>query len=98
MAYAQAQQTDHAVIPVIDITSLRDGTDAITVAKALHAASQGMGFIYVKGHGIQEATIKAAHASALAFFRHSTSDKSAVTVSPKHRGWLGQGGGNGGRR
>jgi len=92
MAYAQAQQTDHAVIPVIDITSLRDGTDAITVAKALHAASQGMGFIYVKGHGIQEANIKAAHASALAFFRHSTSDKSTVTVSPKHRGWLGQGG------
>ena len=92
MAYAQAQQTDHAVIPVIDIASLRDGTDAITVAKALHAASQGMGFIYIKGHGIQETTIKSAHASALAFFRHSTFDKSTVTVSPKHRGWLGQGG------
>ena len=62
------------------------------MAKALHAASQGVGFIYVKGHGIQEATIKAAHASALEFFGHSTFDKSTVTVSPKHRGWLGQGG------
>ena len=92
MAYAQAKQTDATVIPVIDITPLRDGSDAITVAKALHAASQGMGFIYIKGHGIQEAAIKAARTSALAFFHHSTSDKSAVTVSTKHRGWLGRGG------
>ena len=92
MVHAQAKQTDATVIPVIDIARLRDGTDAITVAKALHAASQGMGFIYIKGHGIQEASIKAARASALAFFRHSTADKSAVSVSSKHRGWLGQGG------
>ena len=62
------------------------------MAKALHAASQGVGFIYVKGHGIQEAIIEAAHASALEFFRHTIFDKSTVTVSPKHRGWLGQGG------
>ena len=61
MAYAQAQQTDHTVIPVIDITPLRDGSDAVTVAKALHTASQGMGFIYIKGHGIQDETIKAAY-------------------------------------
>ena len=92
MAYAQAQQTHHSAIPVIDITPLRDGSDAVTVAKALHAASQGMGFIYIKGHGIQDETIKAAYASALAFFRHSTTEKSKVTVSTKHRGWLPQGG------
>ena len=90
MVHAQAKQTDATVIPVIDIARLRDGTDAITVAKALHAASQGMGFIYIKGHGIQEAAIKAARASALVFFQHSTNDKSAVTISTKHRGWLGR--------
>ena len=92
MAYAQAQQTDHAAIPVIDITPLRDGSDAVTVAKALHTASQGMGFIYIKGHGIQDETIKATYASALDFFRNSTDEKSKVTISTKHRGWLRQGG------
>jgi isopenicillin N synthase-like dioxygenase len=92
MAYAQAQQIDHAAIPVIDITPLRDGSDAVTVAKALHTASQGMGFIYIKGHGIQDETIKAAYDSALKFFHHSTAEKSKVTVSTKHRGWLRQGG------
>ena len=81
MAYAQAQQIDHAAIPVIDITPLRDGSDAVTVAKALHTASQGMGFIYIKGHGIQDETIKAAYDSALKFFHHSTAEKSKVTKS-----------------
>jgi len=45
MAYAQAKQFDASLIPVIDITPLRDGTDPVGVAKALHAASQDLGFI-----------------------------------------------------
>ena len=92
MAYAQAQRTDQVAIPVIDITPLRNGTDVVTVAKALHTASQNMGFIYIKGHGIEDATIRAAHSSALAFFNHSNDEKAKVTISKKHRGWLRQGG------
>ena len=37
MAYAQAKITDAEVIPVIDISTLRDGSDAKSVARALHA-------------------------------------------------------------
>ena len=48
MAYAQAKAVDADVIPVVDITPLRDGSDPMSVAKALHGASTGLGFIYIK--------------------------------------------------
>ena len=92
MAYAQAKKLDQSIIPVIDIAPLRDGTDPRGVAKALHAASQGLGFIYIKGHGIPDAVIDSARESALGFFEQPEEVKSTVKVSRKHRGWLGQGG------
>ena len=92
MAYARAKHTDAQSIPVIDITPLRDGTNANAVAKDLHRASQELGFIYIKGHGIPDAVIKSARNSALQFFRHGAEDKSSVTISEHHRGWLGRGG------
>lgn len=92
MAYAQAKDVDAEAIPVIDISSLVDGSDPMPVAKALHAASQGLGFIYIKGHGIPESAIEAARSTALEFFRSDEEDKESVRVSAKHRGWIGMGG------
>jgi len=92
MAYAKAKQVDEDVIPVIDITPLRDGSDPKGVATALHAASQGVGFIYIKGHGIPDEVIEAARRCALMFFQSPEADKATVKVSDKHRGWLGCGG------
>lgn len=92
MAYAQAKKVDADIIPVIDITPLRDGSDPKGVADALHSASKGLGFIYIKGHGIAEETIEAARSSAYEFFHSSQEEKASVTVSNRHRGWLGQGG------
>jgi len=92
MGYAQAKLVDAETIPVIDITPLRDGTDPVSVAHALHAASQGLGFIYIKGHGIPEAQIDAARQAAFAFFRAEEARKASVKVSPRHRGWLAAGG------
>jgi isopenicillin N synthase-like dioxygenase len=92
MAYAKAKQVDEDVIPVIDITPLRDGSDPKGVATALHAASQGVGFIYIKGHGIPDEIIEAARRCALKFFQGAEADKATVKVSDKHRGWLGCGG------
>lgn len=91
MAYARARTLDSEAIPVIDITSLRDGGDAAAVAGQLHAASQGLGFIYVKGHGIPADTIAAARATALEFFRAESEQKQEVVISRHHRGWLAQG-------
>lgn len=92
MAYATARMLDAALIPVIDITNLRNGTDAHSVAKALHQASTGLGFIYITGHGIADATIEAAREAAYAFFRSELAQKESVRVSGAHRGWLGRGG------
>lgn len=92
MAYAQARELDADAIPVIDITPLRDGTDVAGVAAQLHAASQGLGFLYVKGHGIPDEMIQAARDRAYDFFRADPAQKETVRVSDKHRGWIGRGG------
>ncbi|MEO1102171.1 MAG: 2-oxoglutarate and iron-dependent oxygenase domain-containing protein [Pseudomonadota bacterium] len=92
MSTTSAAILDADTIPVIDIAPLRDGSDPRPVAAALHAASQGLGFIYVKGHGIPDEAIEAAQAAAFRFFRASPQEKAAVTVSKSHRGWLAQGG------
>jgi len=92
MGYAPAGAVDAEQIPVIDIAPLRNGADRQNVARALHAASQGLGFIYVRGHGIPDRLIEAARACAFEFFRQPDDIKSAVAVSENHRGWLGRNG------
>jgi len=92
MVYAQAKYIGANQIPVIDITPLRDGRDPKSVAKALHAASTGLGFIYIHGHGIPDEVIANARQSAYEFFRGPESEKNAVCVSAGHRGWLASGG------
>ncbi len=92
MPYAEAQPFDPAAIPVVDIGPLRVNSDPQTVAQALHAASQNLGFIYIRNHGIPTEVIATARAAALAFFQTDIAEKAAVTVSAQHRGWLGQGG------
>ena len=79
-------------IPVIDMGPLRNGSGATAVGKALHQASQEVGFIYVTNHGIPDDLIKRAHASALAFFRQPEEVKDLVAISKSHRGWLRMGG------
>ncbi len=92
MAYAQAKKVEQDIIPVIDISPLRDGSNAKGVADALHSASLELGFIYIKGHGIPQKTIEAARQTAYSFFHSSEAQKESVKVSAEHRGWLAQGG------
>ncbi len=91
MTYAVANYVDVDTIPIIDITPLRDGSDPVLVANALHAANRNLGFIYIKGHGIPQETIDAARKSAFDFFRRPEQDKATVEVTQKHRGWLRRG-------
>ncbi|MEM9197461.1 MAG: 2OG-Fe(II) oxygenase family protein [Pseudomonadota bacterium] len=92
MSYASARSIDALDIPVIDIGPLRDGSDLEGVAKALHRASREVGFLYVSGHGIPDARLKAARDTALGFFRGDAAVKDSVRISAKHRGWLAAGG------
>lgn len=92
MSYATAQELDPDLIPVIDITPLRDGSAPAKVASALREASQGLGFIYITGHGIPDALIDAARARAFDFFRAAPELKETVRISTGHRGWIPPGG------
>lgn len=87
-----AKMTSVDAVPLIDITPLRDDSNPQQVADALHAASTGLGFIYITGHGIPDQVIENARAEALSFFRASPEDKECVKISAQHRGWIGQGG------
>jgi isopenicillin N synthase-like dioxygenase len=89
LGYAKAKYLDSSLIPVVDITRLRDGTDPVGVAKSLHKASKDIGFIYIKGHGVSYKTITTARETALKFFQAPEFDKISISVSGKHRGWLG---------
>ncbi len=88
MPYAEARHVGIGAIPVVDITRLRDGSDPMPVANALHAANRNLGFIYIRGHGIPTTVMEDARESALAFFRRPAAEKAKVTISAKHRGWL----------
>lgn len=92
MGYAEAKQVESDIIPIVDITALRDGSDPTGVAKALHAANTGLGFIYIKGHGIPEDLINSLRAKAFDFFRSDDAAKEDVRIDASHRGWLPQGG------
>lgn len=92
MNFAAAEVVSIDRIPIVDISALRDGSAPETVAKALIAASQNPGFIYVRGHGISDSLIDTARSAAFEFFRQDDGEKGEVSVSKNHRGWLGRGG------
>lgn len=91
MPHKLVKQSNTVSIPVIDISSLRDGSDPESVAGALLHASQNLGFIYVSGHGIPEQVIDATRATAYKFFHLRGEQKTRYTVSKNHRGWLAAG-------
>lgn len=92
MASNNVQVASAGTIPVVDISPLIDNSDPHRVARALHAASQGLGFIYVSGHGIAPSVIDSARAAGYEFFRSTDAVKESVRISSHHRGWLPQGG------
>jgi len=81
-----------ADIPIIDIGPLRDKSDPVTVARALHQASSQVGFIYIRNHGIPDDVIDTARNAGMTFFQNTETRKSEVAVSGAHRGFLGRGG------
>ena len=87
----RARQVDAGALPVVDVAPLRDGSDPAAVARALHAASRGLGFLYVSGHGIPPDVTDTLRETAYRFFRSPEEAKREVRVSPKHRGWIGRG-------
>ena len=92
MSYAYAKELDSKKIPIIDIASLRDGSNKISVAKKLHQANKNLGFLYISNHGISDKTITKTRQYGLQFFNKKIEEKETVKITKKHRGWLGFGG------
>ena len=92
MTVTSVKKIDQDKIPVIDIGPLIDGKDPEKVSRDLHDASQNLGFIYIKGHGIPNDLINNVRENAIHFFRSSDKEKQKVKITKSHRGWLGYGG------
>ena len=89
MPFAEAKILDKGLIPVIDIKPLINNTDPLSVATNLYKASQEIGFLYVRGHGIQQSVIDNARDNAMNFFHLSDTKKKQVNLHGVHRGWIG---------
>ena len=89
MTFARTVTEDQ--IPVVDITALVRGEADADVGKSLHQASSNLGFIYVKGHGLEAQLLRDLRHVGMEFFRLPSEEKSRVNATHNHRGWLGPG-------
>ena len=82
-------------IPIIDAEDLLGGNGGeARVVKAIGRACRQIGFFYVRGHGIPEATVQAVFEHGAGFFAAAPSVKQAVryTGTSGNRGWVPLGG------
>jgi isopenicillin N synthase-like dioxygenase len=87
MSYASVNDIAASTIPVIDVAPLFAG-EVAHVAEQMLAASESIGFFYIRNHGVPRALIDAVVADSFAFFRHPQDEKLQVRVSPQHRGFI----------
>jgi len=84
----QAKRIEFPDIPVIDIAPLVRGDDVTNVAHAMRAASERVGFFYVRNHGVPQALIDRVYAASRRFFRQPLDVKQRVRINNLHRGFL----------
>jgi len=77
-------------LPIIDLSPLRSSNpaDYKKVGTKLCEAASTVGFFYIKNHGISQIEIKEIFDISKRFFASEEHQKSAVSISPFHRGWL----------
>jgi isopenicillin N synthase-like dioxygenase len=75
-------------IPIIDAAPLLDGGDIGPVAAAINTAGRGLGFFYLRNHGVDEAVMARAFAAARRFFALPEAERMKVAKDRFHRGYL----------
>lgn len=88
MSYARARDIAVESIPVVDLAGLASEAGLAAVAREMREAAEGIGFFYVRNHGIPDETIRAAEAVSQRFFAHGEAEKRTVAPRDRHRGWL----------
>jgi isopenicillin N synthase-like dioxygenase len=87
--YAQAERIDAASIPVIDLTGIAEGAPALSaIGGQMLAAAEGIGFFYIRNHGIPTSLIDAVFDMSGRFFVAPLASKQTVSVNAGHRGFI----------
>ena len=91
MNFAVAKRIPIESIPVVDIGPLLKGgaADKRRVAEEMCIAANGVGFFYVRNHGVPEQLIEDLFRVTRAFFNSTAADKDTVRVTAKKRGYIG---------
>jgi isopenicillin N synthase-like dioxygenase len=76
-------------IPIIDFAGVRagDAKRIRAVAGEVFAACTGVGFFYIKNHGVPEKVVERAMAAARDFFHLPAARKAEVSANANHRGF-----------
>jgi len=79
-------------LPIVDVSALAepDRADRSATVLALKRAATEVGFLYVRGHGVDPATVLAVEEVARAFFAlpEATKLRYHIRNSPNHRGYV----------
>jgi len=87
--YAEAERIGVDAIPVIDLTGITDGGAALSaIGRQMLAAAEGIGFFYIRNHGIPASLINAVFSVSARFFAEPTARKQQVAVNAGHRGFI----------
>jgi isopenicillin N synthase-like dioxygenase len=90
--YAEAEHVDIDAIPVIDLRgACAGGDEAAAIGRRMLAAAEGIGFFYIRDHGVPQRLIDNVLAVAARFFAEPAARKQAVAVNAGHRGFIAAG-------
>ena len=90
MGYAESKTIAVEEIPVIDFSGFLKGKekDSYFVAQQIREAAEGVGFFYIRNHGISEDVINRAYQAAKSFFSQPSSFKQNLKINASHHGFL----------
>lgn len=76
-------------VPIVDISPLREGTDARSVSEAIRLACREHGFFYVTGHGVPEELVRRLESLSHEFFSQPVERKMSLRMEIGGRAWRG---------
>lgn len=92
MPYAEAQQIDDSIIPIIDLAGIDSDERVVQESgRAMLQAAESVGFFYIRNHSIAAELIANVLRVSAAFFAEPLDRKQQVTVNSGHRGYIGGG-------
>ncbi|MGW8379864.1 2OG-Fe(II) oxygenase family protein [Streptomyces sp. ODS28] len=86
-----SKQTAFREIPVIDVSTLLDGTDPLSVARRIGDVCEKVGFFYITGHGVSRESTEGMYRAAERFFALPFESKNSLNIAnsgPTLRGYI----------